>query len=105
MSSVHLNIAKKSPKQTRRGRWRISGKPPHCGGYFPIQFGRKTGLGSVIQMMEDYKKRSLLAKEAAKLTEEELKGRIIVGELVDIEKPEMIEEIEKMKKRASGGDA
>jgi len=73
----------------------------HC----PIQFGRKTGLGSAIQMMEDYKKRSLLAKEAAKLTEEELKGRIIVGELVDIEKPEMIEEIEKMKKRASGGNA
>ena len=73
----------------------------HC----PIQFGRKTGLGSAIQMMEDYKKRSLPAKEAAKLTEEELRGRIIVGELIDIEKPEMIEEIEKMKKRASGGNA
>jgi 2-oxoglutarate ferredoxin oxidoreductase subunit beta len=73
----------------------------HC----PIQFGRRTGVGSAIQMMEDYKKRSLPAKEAAKLTEEELRDRIIVGELIDIEKPEMIEEIEKMKKRASGGNA
>ena len=69
----------------------------------PIQFGRKTGLDSAVQMMEDYNKRSISLKEAAKLSEEELKDRIIVGELIDIEKPEMVEEIEKMKKRASGG--
>jgi len=72
----------------------------HC----PIQFGRKTGVGNAIQMMEDYRKRSILAKEAAKLSPEELQDRIVVGELVDIEKPEMVEEIEKMKKRASGGN-
>jgi len=69
----------------------------------PIQFGRKTGVGSAVQMLEDYQKRSILMKEAAKLSEEELRDRIVVGELVDVEKPEMVEEVGKMKKRASGG--
>jgi len=69
----------------------------------PIQFGRKTGVGSAVQMLEDYQKRSISMKEAAKLSEEELKDRIVVGELVDMEKPEMLEEVEKMKNKAQGG--
>jgi 2-oxoglutarate ferredoxin oxidoreductase subunit beta len=69
----------------------------------PIQFGRKTGMGSAIQMLEDYKKRSISPKEAAKLSDEELKDRIVVGELVDLEKPEMLEEVQKMKDKARGG--
>jgi 2-oxoglutarate ferredoxin oxidoreductase subunit beta len=69
----------------------------------PIQFGRKTGVGSAVQMLEDYKKRSVSAKEALKLSDEELKNRIVVGELVDIEKPQMLEEVQKMKNRARGG--
>jgi 2-oxoglutarate ferredoxin oxidoreductase subunit beta len=69
----------------------------------PIQFGRKTGVGSAVKMLEDYKKRSVSPKEAAKLSEEELKDKIVVGELVDIEKPEMLEEVKKMKKKARGG--
>ena len=39
----------------------------------PIQFGRKTGMGSAVQMLEDYKKRSISAKEAANLSDEELR--------------------------------
>jgi 2-oxoglutarate ferredoxin oxidoreductase subunit beta len=69
----------------------------------PIQFGRKTGMGSAVQMLEDYKKRSISPKEATKLSEEELKDRIVVGELVDMEKPEMLEEVKKMKNKARGG--
>ena len=69
----------------------------------PIQFGRKTGIGSAVQMLEDYKKRSISPKQAAKLSEEELTDRIVVGELVDIDKPEMLEEVKKMKNRARGG--
>lgn len=69
----------------------------------PIQFGRKTGLGSAVQMMEDYKKRSITVKEAEKLSPEERSGRIVVGELVDKEKPEMLQEVDKMKNKASGG--
>jgi len=68
----------------------------------PIQFGRKTGLGSAVKMLEDYKKRSITVKEAEKLSPEELKGKIVVGELVDKEKPEMLQEVNRMKQRASG---
>jgi len=70
----------------------------------PIQFGRKTGVGSAVQMLEDYKKRSISPKEAAKLSEEELREKIVIGDLVDIEKPEMLEEVKKMKDRARGGN-
>jgi len=69
----------------------------------PIQFGRKTGVGSAVEMLEDYKKRSISFKEAGKLSEEELKDKIVVGELVDMEKPEMLEEVKKMKNKARGG--
>jgi 2-oxoglutarate ferredoxin oxidoreductase subunit beta len=69
----------------------------------PIQFGRKTGVGNAVQMLEDYKKRSISPKEAAKLSEEELRSKIVIGELVDLEKPEMLEEVKKMKDRARGG--
>jgi 2-oxoglutarate ferredoxin oxidoreductase subunit beta len=68
----------------------------------PVQFGRKTGSGSAVQMMKEYKEKSISPKEASKLSEEKLQGRIVVGELVDKAKPEMVEEIMKMKKRASG---
>jgi hypothetical protein len=32
-----------------------------------------------------------------------LKDRIVVGELVDLEKPEMLEEVKKMMNKARGG--
>jgi 2-oxoglutarate ferredoxin oxidoreductase subunit beta len=70
----------------------------------PIQLGRKMGIGNAVQMLEDYKKRSVLAKEAEKLSPEELNGRIVVGELVDLDIPEMLEEVGKMKRKASGGN-
>jgi 2-oxoglutarate ferredoxin oxidoreductase subunit beta len=69
----------------------------------PIQLGRKMGIGDAVQMLEDYKKRSIPVKEAEKLLPEELNGRIVVGELVDQDIPEMLEEVGKMKKKASGG--
>lgn len=69
----------------------------------PVQFGRKAGLSGAVQMIEDYKKRSLLVREAGKLSPEERKGRIVVGELVEMDKPEMFEEVQRMKARAEGG--
>jgi len=57
-------------------------------------------MNGSVQMMEDYRKRSIRVEKTAGLTEEYLKERIVVGELVDIEKPEMLEEIEKRRARA-----
>ena len=68
----------------------------------PVQYGRKTGSGSAVQMLEEYKAQSISIQEAAKLSRENLRGRIVVGELVDDEKPEFMEEIGKLVKRASG---
>ena len=68
----------------------------------PVQFGRKSGMSGSVQMMEDYRARSIRVEKAAGLSEEERAKKIVVGELVDIEKPEMIEEIERMKARATG---
>jgi 2-oxoglutarate ferredoxin oxidoreductase subunit beta len=67
----------------------------------PVQFGRRSGMNGSVQMMEDYRKRSIQIDKTAGLTDDQLKERIIVGELVDIEKPEMIEEIEKLRTAAS----
>ena len=71
----------------------------------PVQFGKKTGSGSAVQMLQEYKERSISLKEAAKLPEEDLQGKIVVGELVEKEKPGMVEEIMKMKERVSGEKA
>jgi 2-oxoglutarate ferredoxin oxidoreductase subunit beta len=71
----------------------------------PVQYGRKTGSGSAVQMMQEYQEKSIPVKEAAKLSKEEIGGRIVVGELVDKEVPEMLEEISKMKKKVLGEKA
>lgn len=68
----------------------------------PVQFGKKTGSGSAVQMMREYKEKSIPVKEASKLSEQDLQGRIVVGELLDKEKPGMVEEFLKMKQRAFG---
>jgi 2-oxoglutarate ferredoxin oxidoreductase subunit beta len=68
----------------------------------PVQFGKKTGSGSAVQMMREYKENSIPVKEAEKMSAKELQGKIVVGELVNKDIPEMIEEMEKMKQRASG---
>jgi hypothetical protein len=39
-------------------------------------------------------------EKAAGFKEEQLKNRIVVGELVDIEKPEMVEEINRIRAKA-----
>ncbi len=70
----------------------------------PVQFGRKTGSGSAVQMLLEYKAKAIPFKEAAGLSEEELQGRILVGELLDRDRPAMIEEIGKMQAKASGAN-
>jgi 2-oxoglutarate ferredoxin oxidoreductase subunit beta len=69
----------------------------------PVQFGKKTGSGGAVQMLKEYKGKSVSLKEASKLSGKDLQDRIVVGDLVDRDIPEMVEEIMKMKQRASGG--
>jgi 2-oxoglutarate ferredoxin oxidoreductase subunit beta len=66
----------------------------------PVEFGRKTGMGTAVQMLEWYKKQSVIATRAKDMSPEELRDKIVVGELVDIEKPELMETLAAMQARA-----
>ena len=71
----------------------------------PVEFGRKTGMGNSVQMMEHYKQNSVSLAKARTMAPEALTGKIVVGEFVDINKPELIETIAAVqaKAMASGG--
>jgi len=72
----------------------------HC----PVQFGRKTGMGSSTQMLDWLKEISVTATKASGMTPAELEGKIVVGEFVDIDKPVLDVELERMRRDAQGGD-
>ena len=66
----------------------------------PVEFGRKTGIGNAVQMLEWYKTKSVTVTRAKDMSPEELRDRIVVGEFVDIEKPELIETLDGIRKKA-----
>lgn len=55
----------------------------------PVQFGRVSKLGKAAAMMENYKLNSVKLKNAEEMSEEELLGKFVVGEFVNIEKEEL----------------
>jgi len=66
----------------------------------PVEFGRKTGMGNSVQMMEYYRKNSVSSAKAKSLSPEELTGKIVVGEFVDVEKPELIARMAEVRAKA-----
>jgi len=60
----------------------------HC----PVQFGRRSGAGNAVQMMESYRQRSVSVRKAEGLAPEELQDKIVVGALVDTEAAELSEQ-------------
>ena len=55
----------------------------------PVQFGRVSKLGKAVAMLEYFKTNSVRVNKAEKMTAEELDGKIVVGEFVNIEKAEL----------------
>ncbi len=55
----------------------------------PVQFGRVSKMGRAVNFLKHYKDNSISISKASKLDSDELKGKIIIGEFVDIEKPEL----------------
>ncbi len=55
----------------------------------PVQYGRASGLGKAVDILKHFKDHSLPLSKAAGLSPQELAGRILVGELVDEDKPEL----------------
>ncbi len=66
----------------------------------PVEFGRKTGMGTAVQMLEWYKTKSVTVARAKDMSPEELRDRIVVGEFVDVEKPELIEALTAIREKA-----
>jgi 2-oxoglutarate ferredoxin oxidoreductase subunit beta len=66
----------------------------------PVEFGRKTGMGNAVQMLEWYKTKSVTVTRAKTMRPEELSDKILVGEFVDIEKPELIETLAGIRAKA-----
>ena len=70
----------------------------HC----PVQFGRKTGMGSSIEMFDYLRDFSIRKDKADKLPQEELSEKIIVGEFLEMEKPVLDEELAHLRKKVHG---
>ncbi len=65
----------------------------------PVQFGKKTGMGSATKMLDYFKEQSVPIARAGGMTREELEGKIVVGELLDIEKPVLDVEMARLRDR------
>ena len=68
----------------------------------PVQFGRASKLGKAVDMLKYYKQNSINIKKSKDLDKEALKEKIVVGEFVDIEKPELASELIRLKKEVRG---
>jgi 2-oxoglutarate ferredoxin oxidoreductase subunit beta len=69
----------------------------------PVEFGRKTGMGNAVQMLDWYRSQSVTTTRAKDMSSEALQGKIVVGEFVDIEKPELIETLASIRDKAMAG--
>jgi 2-oxoglutarate ferredoxin oxidoreductase subunit beta len=67
----------------------------------PVQFGRASKLGKAVDILKHYKEHSVLIEKASQMDEEELTGKIIVGEFVDMEKSELSSQWVELRKNMS----
>jgi 2-oxoglutarate ferredoxin oxidoreductase subunit beta len=68
----------------------------------PVQFGAKTGAGGAVEMLEMYRKSSISFKKAVEMSPQEIEDKIVTGEFIDTAKPELCEEIARLKERVGG---
>ncbi|NIM20595.1 MAG: 2-oxoacid:ferredoxin oxidoreductase subunit beta [Candidatus Latescibacteria bacterium] len=62
----------------------------------PTAYGRRNRMGTAVNMIQDLKENAVTLKKAAKMSPEELEGKVVTGVLVDIDKPEYTEEYAKL---------
>ena len=69
----------------------------------PVQYGRASGQRSARGMLKAYLENSISAKKAAKLSHEELAGKIVVGEFQNVDKTEFTDALAAIRRIAQGG--
>jgi len=55
----------------------------------PIHYGRRAGFSNPVDMMRWFQKQSVTIERASEMSEQELSGKFVVGEFVNIEAPEL----------------
>ncbi|MGB9867295.1 MAG: 2-oxoacid:ferredoxin oxidoreductase subunit beta [Bacillota bacterium] len=69
----------------------------------PTYYGRRNKLGSAVEMMEMFRKIAVPVESAKKMTPEQLQGKVVIGEILNLEGvPEYTEEYRKLVERAKG---
>lgn len=68
----------------------------------PVQYGRRNRLGNGMQMMKWFKENSISKERIGGMSEEELKGKFIIGDFVDIEKAEFGASLRELIKKGEG---
>jgi 2-oxoglutarate ferredoxin oxidoreductase subunit beta len=66
----------------------------------PTAYGRRVGFKDVGEMLQWFKSNSITLEEANKLSEEELTGKIVIGEFVKKEAPSLTETVYAVLKEA-----
>lgn len=66
-----------------------------------VQYGKRVGLRSAVEMLEAQKENAVIEKRAKGLSEEELQGKIRIGGLVDREAPNYQERLESLGKKVN----
>ncbi len=54
-----------------------------------MQFGRVSKIGKAVDILKFFKENSIRIDKASRMSEEELEGKIIIGEFADKEKVEL----------------
>lgn len=67
-----------------------------------VQYGRRNKMGDPVKMLEWMKKSAISVKSAEKKSAAEMEGRFTIGVLADLDKPNYLEEYEKIRQRAAG---
>jgi 2-oxoglutarate ferredoxin oxidoreductase subunit beta len=63
----------------------------------PVQYGKASKLGSAVSILQYFKENSVRVGKAKEMEAAELSGKIVVGELVDIEKAELVRQYSELK--------
>jgi len=71
----------------------------------PVQFGRVSRLGKATDFLRHYREHSISVGKAAGLSREELAGRIVIGEFVDLEKAELSSQWTELKHQAGAEES
>lgn len=74
-----------------------------CVSECPTYYGRKNKKGTAVDILKWQKENAVTAQKAKTMTEEELKGKIVYGELFRVERPEYTAEYQKIIEKAGGG--